>query len=194
MKNEGKKFESLIKSNAKEDGLFYLRLQDNLKLGSKVEGARFSQKSPYDGILFKEPYLFCLELKSTGTTSLSFGEESSKNIKNHQIKSLMEAANYQNVIPGFIIQFRKRETKKTYREEASYFIYIGDFMKFSETTNKKSISLEDCKKIGIEVPKQNIGKRVVKYKYLIKRMAEQVIIMHGGGYEKSINNNYDINV
>lgn len=175
-KNEGKKFESLIRDNAMEDGLYYLRLQDNLKVGAKVQGARFSQKSPYDSILFANNTLFCLELKSTSGTSLSIGEKGSCNIKQHQIDSLMEASKYDDVIPGFLIQFRRRETKRYIREETTYFIHIDDFIKKISDSNKKSISFEDCKDIGIDVPKINIGKRVVKYKYLIKDMAQQLLM------------------
>lgn len=172
-KNEGKVFENLIRKNAKEDDLYYLRLQDNLKFGGKIEGARFSQKSPYDGILFSAPYLFCLELKSSGATSLSYGSKPSCNIKEHQASSLYEASQYENVIAGFLIQFRPRDTKKTHREETTFFIDINVFLEFM--TNKKSISLNECLAIGIEVPKTNVGKRVIKYKYEIKEMTNKII-------------------
>lgn len=168
--NEGKKFEKLIRDNALNQGFYYLRLQDNLKFGGEVKGARFSQKSPYDSLLFATPYLLCLELKSTGNTSLSFGSKNSCNIKEHQIKELLKAANYNNIIPGFLIQFRARETKLTKREEVVFFIHIKDFLSFIENSNKKSISFDDCAAIGIEVPKTNVGKRVVRYEYMINEL------------------------
>lgn len=175
MKNEGKKFEKLIRDNSKEEGLYYLRLQDNLKLGVKVEGARFSQRSPYDSVLFGSPYLYCLELKSVGTTSLSYGDRPSCNIKAHQINSLLAASQFDNVFAGFLIQFRKRITKTSERDEKVFFVEINKFKDFTENNDKKSISYEDCKKIGIIAPSLNVGKRVVKYKYLIKELLVLII-------------------
>lgn len=172
--NEGKKFEKLIRDNALKQGFYYLRLQDNLKFGGEVKGARFSQKSPYDSILFATPYLLCLELKSTGSTSLSFGKKGSCNIKEHQIKELEKAASYNNTIPGFLVQFRARETKLTKRDEIVFFIHIKDFLDFIESSDKKSISFDDCSSIGVEIPKINIGKRVVKYEY---RLCEAIDII-----------------
>lgn len=170
MKNLGKEFEKIIKESAKKNELYFLRLQDNLKFGGKVEGARFTQKSPYDGILFNPPKLYCLELKSVGGTSLSYGDKPSCNIKNHQIKSLNEASVYKNIIAGFLIQFREREVKTYKREETVFFINIIDFDNFIKNNDKKSISFNDCKKIGIEIPKINIGKRKIRYIYDLEKL------------------------
>lgn len=171
---KGKDFEALIKKCAEKDNIFFLRLQDNLKFGGKIQGARFSQKSPYDSILFCPPNLFCLEMKSKEGTSLSYGEKSSCDIKQHQIDALTEASQYKEVIAGFLIRFKERRTSRTYREEDVFFINITDFNNFISKSSKKSISYDDCKKIGMVVPKENVGKRVVKYEYKIQEMIDKI--------------------
>lgn len=152
-----------------------MRLQDNLKLGVKVEGARFSQRSPYDSVLFGSPYLYCLELKSVGATSLSYGDRPSCNIKAHQINSLLVASQFDNVFAGFLIQFRKRITKTSERDEKVFFVEINKFKDFTENNDKKSISYEDCKRIGIIAPSLNVGKRVIKYHYKIEELLDLII-------------------
>jgi len=160
---KGKDFEKIIKDSAALKNIFFLRLQDNLKFGGKVEGARFSQKSPYDSIIFMTKTLYCVELKSTGEVSLSIGKD--KMIKTHQIEELTKANQYDNVVGGFLIQFKERITKTTYRDEDVFFIYIEDFNKFLANNTKKSISYSDCKEIGHKISKIDIGKRKHIYLY-----------------------------
>ena len=92
------------------------------------------------------------ELKSTAQKSISFDE---KIIKENQIKSLNKFNEYPYVIGGFIVNFRNYDNQ-------TYFVDIEDFMKFKEESNRKSIPLDYCKEIGIEI--HNKIKKV-NYKY-----------------------------
>lgn len=170
---KGKKFEKTIKESADYYDLFFLKLQDNLKFSGKVEGARFSQKSPYDSVVFIKNTLFCIEMKSTKGTSLSIGKN--KMIKDHQIEELSKANAHNNVFGGFLIQFAERDTKSTHREEEVYYVEIESFNEYFSNCDKKSISYEDCKKIGYMIDKINIGVRKPKYIYNLLNLVDIVI-------------------
>ena len=105
MSNAGKEFEQDLKASVPE-GVYFLRLTDSA-IGFNVSAStqRFAPKSPYDCILYKNPIMYALELKSTISTSLSFKGKTPM-IKEHQLKKLREAAS-KGVKAGFMINFRK---------------------------------------------------------------------------------------
>lgn len=109
-------------------------------------------KSQYDYAIFKSPILLIAELKSTAQKSISFDE---KIIKENQIKSLDKFNEYPYVIAGFIMNFRAYDNK-------TYFVGIDDFIKYKKESGRKSIPLDYCKEIGIEI--QNKIKKV-NHKY-----------------------------
>lgn len=109
-------------------------------------------RSQYDYAIFNNGILLISELKSTAQKSISFDE---KIIKENQIKSLNKFNEYPYVIGGFIVNFRNYDNQ-------TYFVDIEDFMKFKEESNRKSIPLDYCKEIGIEI--HNKIKKV-NYKY-----------------------------
>lgn len=90
--------------------------------------------------MFKNPILYLLEFKSSKGTSFSFTE---KIIHKHQIEDLKKASIYENIIAGFVFNFRK------YNE--TYFVHIDDFIDFKENSGKKSINRDDCEKIGLKI-------------------------------------------
>ena len=102
--------------------VFYLRLKDSASSFKQDSCAtRFTLQNPYDILLFDTISLYTFELKSTDGTSFSFQREndkSSKMIKFHQIKGLLNANEYANVYSGFVFDFRKSET---------YFLRISNF-------------------------------------------------------------------
>ena len=122
--NEGKKFEQQFKKSLLKDEFYVLRIPDppqSFNMSDKQ--LRFSNKNPYDLIAFKDSTLYCLELKSNNSTSFSIQtskDEKGKDIKLHQIEGLKEASEYENIIAGFILNFRK--INKT------YFIDINTFL------------------------------------------------------------------
>ena len=87
-KNPGKKFEEDIKSSANIQNIFILRLNDSSLSWQPEKTSRFTAENPYDFIMFCEPNLFCLELKSTCYSSISIQrlpEEKNKMIKIFEI-------------------------------------------------------------------------------------------------------------
>lgn len=91
---------------------------------------------------------------STKDKSISFQESV---IKQHQIDKLTEAAGYDGVITGFIMNFREPNNKV-------FFIHIKDFLeykhivenqvtfhKYSNKVNKSSIPIGIYEEIGIEI-------------------------------------------
>lgn len=128
----------------------------------------------YDYFAFMDGHLFTLELKTTKNKSLSFSE---KIIKPHQITALTKAATYEDVIAGFLINFREYDNQ-------TFFVHIDDFNtyrniaennlnhNYQSKVNEKSIPLGICKEIGVEV--FSIKKRT-RYTYGMKKLFEELI-------------------
>lgn len=135
IKNAGKKFEEDFKKSIPND-VYYERLKDSTGawFNQDNENVRFTSKQPYDAFIFKSPFLFTLELKSTISTSFSFTGKS-PNIKDHQINSLLKSHEYENIISGFIFNFR--------RNNDTYFLRINNFLNFKNNTTKCSLNLND---------------------------------------------------
>lgn len=133
MKNTGKVFEKEFRDSIPED-VYYKKMQDSAN-GFNVEDSklRFAAKSPYDFFLYRKPNMWCLELKSTAGTSMSF-ESKTPMIKKHQREELQKAHKY-GCIAGFVMNFRKYPL--------TYFVPITLFEQFVENTEKKSINLKD---------------------------------------------------
>lgn len=136
--NAGKAFEADWK-NSTPNNCFYKRIADAAQSFGADSSLRFSNKNPYDVEIYKFPYLYALELKSTTCKSLSFeriGEKSSSPmIKGHQLKGLLDASHHTGVIAGLIINFRS--------SNETFFIHISEFLRFAESTTKKSINQTD---------------------------------------------------
>lgn len=177
MSNQGKNLETDLKMSAKQQGLFFYRIKDVnplfLKSNTKVS------KNDFDSFIYKKPNLFPIELKSTQSKSISFNE---KIIKSHQIKALEDAAKYDGLIAGFIMNFRGFNNE-------TYFIHINEFVKlkfnaenqikehtYKSKLNKSSISLDNCREIGVQVLNK---KKQVKYTYYVNKLLDELIDMYG---------------
>ena len=116
--NQGKIFEEDIKKSIPED-VYYLRLHDSA-IGFDIENStqRFSLKSPYDAILYRNSKMYALELKSTNAGEYRLPEAIM--IKEHQIKELTKAAQY-GIEAGFLINFR---------ESGTYYVPVHSFLAF----------------------------------------------------------------
>lgn len=172
MAGEGKKLESSIEQCCSEQHVFYFRVRDvdptAIKKGKSVP------KNKFDAILFYKQNLFPIEMKSTKQKSISFDE---KIIKSYQIKSLLEATEFDDVIPGFIFNFREPDNK-------AFFIHIKDFVAYKNIAenqlehtykskiNKSSIPIGICEEIGIEI--HNVKKQV-NYRYYINKLLDELI-------------------
>ena len=164
--NAGKIFENNFKKSVPKE-VFYLRLKDSASSFKQDSCAtRFTLQNPYDILLFDTISLYTFELKSTDGTSFSFQREndkSSKMIKFHQIKGLLNANEYDNVYSGFVFDFRKSET---------YFLRISNFVKFMNNTEKVSINEKDIINYGgIKITK---ARKKVNYTYDIKTLLKEI--------------------
>lgn len=146
MKNEGKKFESILKSNA-PSYLKMTRIPDPPQSFIQREDTAFSKKNPYDFEAFDSKYRiqYCWELKTTSQKYLTYHtseederEKKSANIQWHQIAGLTEASEYNNCIAGFMFNFRLDNG-----EQLLYFMNIKDFNKFRKGSNKRSLNIMD---------------------------------------------------
>jgi penicillin-binding protein-related factor A (putative recombinase) len=171
--NAGKQFELDLKTSAKEQGIYFYRIKDVnplfLKSNAKVS------TNDFDSFIYKKPNLFPVELKSTGSRSISFDN---KIIKKHQIQALEEASKYEGLIAGFIFNFREYDN-------FTCFIHISDFLeiqylsqnqisehRFKSKLNKSSIGLDICKEVGIEI--RNVIKKTT-YRYYINKLLDELI-------------------
>ena len=146
MKNEGKKFEVIIKSNA-PPYLKVTRIPDPPQSFAQRSDTAFSRKNPYDFEVFDSLHRiqYCWELKSTSQKYLTYHtcEKDEKDGKSamiqwHQITGLTEASEYDNCIAGFMFNFRLDNG-----EQLLYFMNIKDFNKLRMNINKKSLNILD---------------------------------------------------
>lgn len=139
----GKQFELAVKQSI-PDYILLIRLNDSPQAFKQSNLTRFTPKNPFDYICFdtNTRILFCFELKSTSNKYMSFedihsDEEQSAMIHKHQILGLLKCSSYQNVVGGFLLNFRLPEN------ELTYFIEVNQFQKMCESINKKSFNIMD---------------------------------------------------
>ena len=159
-KSVGKVFEENWKKSVPDNVLCY-RPPDaagSFGMNSGNNGLRFSAHSPCDYFLYDGNNLWTLELKTVAGKSISF--ERTKGDKGvihyYQIDSLRKFAQYNNVVSGFIIDFRGSDN--------TYFVNINDWEKLADSTEKKSLNETDILKV-INPIKINKKKLKVNYKY-----------------------------
>jgi penicillin-binding protein-related factor A (putative recombinase) len=170
-KSSGKLFEEEIQVSAKEQRIWFFRVRD-VNLPVEMRTKIKVPENPYDALIYRDGYLLPSEMKSTKGKSLPF-----KNIKEHQIDSLIDANTYdKKIIPGFLINFRD--------QGKSYFLHIDDLIKYQYFANKgekecegrkvngSSISMDYCE--GIATKLTGIQKRV-KYRWYINKMIDSLI-------------------
>lgn len=145
-KNEGKNFESIIKSNA-PPYLKLIRIPDPPQSFTQRSDTKFSKKNPYDFEAYDSLHRisYSLELKSTAQKYLTYHtckedekEGKSAMISWHQIEGLTKASEYDNCTAGFLFNFRLDND-----EQLLYFMNIKDFNRFRINTNKKSLNIMD---------------------------------------------------
>lgn len=171
-KNVGKRFEENWKASIPSD-IFYYRLKDQAQSFGGCSNLRFSSKNPCDCFLFSSPYMYALELKSVGTSYISFeSEEDAKQKKHkvihyHQIKGLREFVGYKNMIAGFLFNFRKKDNTET-----TYFQHINDFDRMIAYIDKKSFNEKDLAKFNPIIV--NSRKLKVNYRYHVSELLEKL--------------------
>ena len=145
-KNEGKNFESVLKSSA-TSYLKIVRIPDPPQSFIQRSDTKFSKKNPYDYEAYDSLHRisYSLELKSTSQKYLTYHtnkedekEGKSAMIQWHQIEGLTKASEYDNCIAGFMFNFRLDNG-----EQLLYFMNIKDFNRFRINTSKKSLNIMD---------------------------------------------------
>lgn len=156
--NSGKRFEQNWKNSIPKD-IFYYRFRDGSSSWGGNDKVRFQQTNICDCLMFDGDYLYLLELKSTKGKSLPFN-----NIKKHQIDDLLWASEYANTICGLVVEFSGLTE--------CYFIEIGQFKAFYDSTNRKSIPVDYLLKNGIKIGTE---KKKVNSKFNIKKFINDII-------------------
>lgn len=147
MKNPGKIFEDAAK-NSMPERCMVVRLPDPPQSFTKRSDTSFSRKNPYDYIVVdsKTHIVYCLEMKTTKNTSMSFDdpygkEPESKMVKRHQILSLKKAAEFDGIYPAFVFNFREIGEDN---EQRTYVMHIDKFIEMLDNINgKKSFNMAD---------------------------------------------------
>lgn len=142
MENVGKHFEKSIKKST-PDYVLIIRLNDSPQAFKQSNLTRFTPQTPCDYIAFDtiSRTLYCWELKSTKSKSISFDDinsdkEQGKMIHKHQILSLKNFAEFSNVKAGFLFNFRDEKNNM----ERTYYQDIIDFINMINKINKKSFN------------------------------------------------------
>ena len=140
VKNVGKVFEDDFASSIDRNTTFLHRLKDTAQSYNQSKDTSYTWQNPCDYFIFNGKILFCLELKSTKSKSISYqqnkDDKSQRMIKWHQIEKLTEFANYKNVLAGLILNYRDEKNNV----QRTYFLNIKDFNKIRLSTDKHSIN------------------------------------------------------
>lgn len=153
MTNPGKIFEQDFQKSIPKD-VYCLRIKDPIlqaKDDANPNRYVFGSRNPFDYIIFKSPFMYALELKSTGGTAISFAGVDPM-IKQHQIEALQKAEHYFDLVPGFILEFRRTHTV--------YFVHINAFLAWSSATDVKSINEKTASAIGRVLPSWKVRTRM----------------------------------
>lgn len=136
--NTGKRFEVQFRKSVPAD-VFYYRFKDSSNSwGSNSTVVRFTPSNICDCMLFDGNHLYLFELKSTKGKSLPL-----TNIRQNQIRELLESKKFENIIAGFIVNFSELNR--------CFFIDVFKVKKFIEKEERKSIPLEFFEKNGTEI-------------------------------------------
>lgn len=179
--NSGKKFEQMFKASVPEYALV-LRLPDAAQSFGGSSNLRFSRKSPFDYIMWdsKRKILYGLELKTVAGSSISFEtqKDETKEIHLHQIKALNDWGNFDGVVAGFVIEFRKYER--------TVFIEIEEFNRLIKVVGKKSFNLFDLLEHDIKFTYIWQHKKKVNFTYDIDSFLN--IVHKKQNYKRGITN------
>lgn len=142
--NIGKLFETQIKKSVPDYALLYRLPDPPQSFGGG--NLRFSSRNPFDFLLWDSTkrILYALEMKTVAGKSISFErtKEEKGEIHFHQIAGLNEWNEYDGIICGFVIEFRKIET--------TVFIEISEFNKLINVIPKKSFNYDDLEKYDVQ--------------------------------------------
>lgn len=181
-KNQGKAFEEQVEASCEKLEIFHQRIKDvyiphNVReLLGRYKMHLPTSKNKYDFYIFDSGHLFALELKSVNAKSISVTDP--KIIKPHQVEELHKASQYDNVIAGFLFNFRATEDNEVYFVPINKYIEYCDIATngkehtYESKVNKSSIPVGICEEIGIKIESR---KKQVSYHYHMKDFIEKAI-------------------
>ncbi len=157
--NEGKQFEADFKASVPKDVWCY-RLRDSpgTFYGGAQEGVRFSSTNICDYIVYKEPQLLLVELKTVGTTSASlsamFGKWDASKGQYHKQRHLadMAEAAQQPGIRGLVV-INYRRVNRTYSVDAAELM---EYIALAADGGRKSVPESWCAEHGRMVPQRRL--------------------------------------
>ena len=175
IKNEGKIFEDSFAGSCPAYVLVK-RLNDNAAGWSGGSNTRFSSNNECDFIMLndKTRTFYGLELKSTKDKSLTFwrkdfeteNKKQAFQIRKCQIQGLEKWSSHLGVF-GFVFNFRSSDNE-------TYFVSITDFLEYTNTLEKKSINVEDIKKMNPIKIENNLVR--TRYRYDIEKFLQDTRI------------------
>lgn len=115
------------------DNIFVRRIKDDTLRFKNVKNA-------CDFIVFRQPYLYLFELKTTKLRSLPFS-----NISQFQIDSLYHHCKQEGIVAGFVINFRSHNYQ-------TYFLPADKAYAYYYQAERKSFPLEWVQETGIAIP------------------------------------------
>ena len=158
--NAGKKFENDFKNSVNTDEIFLHRFKDGTTGTVNGQMIRFKNKNLCDFLLFKDGQLVLVELKSFLGKSMSFSNiKSTVDEQQTFLYNLRLEAKKNNVKAYMILNFRDLSE--------TYAIDIHNFDEFYKITNKKSISIDEVRKLGKQLFQQ---KKRTNYRYEINSL------------------------
>lgn len=151
MTNEGKLFEKHWRGSI-PSSIYHYRLKDDTSGFAGIG-------NPCDIFIYKYPYFYLMELKSTKGKSIAFN-----NIRKCQMKGLEDASKFKGINAGVIINFREYDI--------TFYVSIEKLLAFKNSTSKKSINIDDLKKIGLVVG-QTLKRKY--YTYHIEDLLKEIV-------------------
>ena len=172
--NVGKKFEDQFRKSI-PDYCLLIRLPDPPQSFTQREDTKFSKKNPCDFIMFdtKNKDLYCIELKTTKSKSISFEKlddlsSSNRMIHKHQILGLQKFSEFEYVTGCFILNFRDEKNNM----ERTYFQDIKDFLKMYKDIDKHSFNELDL--LTHNAIKINGERKRINYKWNIDELLSRL--------------------
>lgn len=160
MTNSGKRFEEDFAKSVPQY-CFLHRLKDTAQSYNNSKTTRFTWDNPCDFFMFdsRTHLLFAIECKSTKFKSMNFqidkNDKSTKMIKYHQLKSLVDMSKYNGIVAGLLINFRGENDDN----QRLYFVRIDNFYRMINQINKASFNEIDLIMYGSAVKIQGVKKR-----------------------------------
>lgn len=150
MDREGKNFEISFGNSIDKENYLIKRFNDNAASFGGGSKTRFTSTNECDYEAFdpESRTLYFLELKTT-LNSLTYWRQDFETdkkgnfqIKKNQIEGLDKFSKYKNTVCGFVINFRATDNNNT------YFVYIEEFLNYTNNLDKKSINEKDVQQMN----------------------------------------------